>query len=349
MKPRVLLGMSGGIDSSVAAMLLIEQGFEIVGITFLFSDVNNSNETTVNDAKQLAEKLKIKHIVVDLRVLFKDTVIAYFKGEYIAGRTPFPCAYCNPKVKFAQLQKYAEIENCDFIATGHYVQIKSYRGKKYIFRGKDNDKDQSFFLWGLSQKLIEKLIFPLGNYDKQTVKKLAKEKGFLSLANKKESLGICFIEGNNYRKFLKSEGINSKPGLFIDTKGNVLGKHKGITNYTIGQRRGLGLHLNYPVFVAKFLLNENKIVLGNYAELYKNRLIIKDYQILDNELVSSGAELIVRVRYRLQETPCNLNILSNQRAEVVLLKSEAMIANGQTAVFYDGDRLVGGGFIESSE
>ncbi len=349
MKPRVLLGMSGGIDSSVAAMLLIEQGFEIVGITFLFSDVNNSNETTVNDAKKLAEKLKIKHIVVDLRVLFKDTVITYFKGEYIAGRTPFPCAYCNPNVKFAQLQKYAEIENCDFIATGHYVQIKSYRGKKFIFRGKDNDKDQSFFLWGLSQKLIEKLIFPLGNYDKQTVKKLAKEKGFLSLANKKESLGICFIEGNNYRKFLKSEGIISKPGLFIDTKGNVLGKHKGITNYTIGQRRGLGLHLNYPVFVAKFLLNENKIVLGNYAELYKNRLIIKDYKILDNELVNNGAELIVRVRYRLQETPCNLNILNDERAEVVLLKSEAMIANGQTAVFYDGDRLVGGGFIESSE
>ncbi len=349
MKPRVLLGMSGGIDSSVAAMLLIEQGFEIVGITFLFSDVNNSDETTVNDAKKLAEKLKIKHIVVDLRVLFKDTVITYFKGEYIAGRTPFPCAYCNPNVKFAQLQKYAEIENCDFIATGHYVQIKSYRGKKFIFRGKDNDKDQSFFLWGLSQKLIEKLIFPLGNYDKQTVKKLAKEKGFLSLANKKESLGICFIEGNNYRKFLKSEGIISKPGLFIDTKGNVLGKHKGITNYTIGQRRGLGLHLNYPVFVAKFLLNENKIVLGNYAELYKNRLIIKDYKILDNELVNNGAELIVRVRYRLQETPCNLNILNDERAEVVLLKSEAMIANGQTAVFYDGDRLVGGGFIESSE
>ena len=349
MKPKVLLGMSGGIDSSVAAMLLIEQGYEIIGITFLFSDVNNSNETTVKDAKKLAEKLNIKHIVVDLRSLFKDTVITYFKSEYIAGRTPFPCAYCNPNIKFAQLQKYAEIENCDYIATGHYVQIINYRGKRYIFRGKDNDKDQSFFLWGLSQKLIEKLIFPLGDYDKQTVKKLAKNKGFLSLANKKESLGICFIEGNNYRKFLKSEGIISKPGLFIDTKGNVLGKHSGITNYTIGQRRGLGLHLNYPVFVAKFLLNENKIVLGNYAELYKNKLIIKGYKILDNEFVNTGAELIVRVRYRLQETPCNLNILNDDRAEVVLLKPEAMIANGQTAVFYDGDRLVGGGFIESSE
>ena len=349
MKKRVLLGMSGGIDSSVSAILLQEQGYEVVGITFLFGEMADVNETISRDAKALANKLGIKHLTINLQKEFKKSVIKYFVDEYLNGCTPFPCAYCNPKVKFYYLEEYAKRENCSFIATGHYAQIKNYHGRKYIYQGVDPEKDQSFFLWGLSEDLIQKLVFPLGGFEKTEIRKMAMKRGFVTLSQKKDSLGICFIEGNDYRKFLQKEGVKSEPGNFVDTSGYVLGKHKGITNYTIGQRRGLGLNLNYPVFVAKINLDDNEIVLANYKDLYRNSIVVNGIQLSDKQCVSSGRNLTVKVRYRLQETPCELNILDDSRAEVRLLEPEAMIAAGQTAVFYDKDRLVGGGFIESSE
>ena len=348
MNKRVLLGMSGGVDSSVSAMLLQKQGYEVIGITFLFTEIGEANRRNADEAKQLAIKLGIKHLIVDLQKEFKATVISYFKEEYIAGRTPFPCAHCNPNIKFYYLEKFAIKEKCEFISTGHYVQSKLYKGKKYIYQGADKDKDQSFFLWGLKTALVQKLIFPLGKYQKNEIKKIAIEKGFKTLSSKKESLGICFIEGNNYRKYLEKEGVKSKQGNFVDTKGTVLGKHSGIVNYTIGQRRGLGLNLNIPVFVSEIRLNDNEIVLTKYDDLYKNNIIIKNHYISDKQHIRAHNSLIVKVRYRLQETPCEVNILDDTRAEVILLKPEAMIANGQTTVFYDGTRLVGGGFIESS-
>ena len=348
MKKRVLLGMSGGVDSSVAAILLKEQGFEVVGITFLFGGSSETNEIISNSAKHLAEDLEIKHIIVDLQKEFRTTVIQYFKDEYLAGKTPFPCAYCNPKLKFYYLEKYAEDENCEFIATGHYAQTKFYIQKKYIYQGVDADKDQSFFLWGLSESLISKLVFPLGNFKKQEIRKIAGERGFRSLSKQKDSLGICFIEGGDYRIFLEKEGIKTKPGNFVDTKGKFLGRHKGISNYTIGQRHGLAIRVNYPVFVANFNLDDNEIVLANYNYLYKNEIVVNNYYIIDKEDVSSGLGITVKVRYRLQETPCEIHILDDTRAKVRLLKPEAMIAAGQTVVFYNGERLLGGGFIESS-
>lgn len=349
MNKRVLLGMSGGIDSSVSAMLLQEQGYEVIGISFLFGEILDVNETIVRDAKTLANKLGIKHLTIDLQKEFKNSVVKYFVDEYLQGRTPFPCAYCNPKVKFYYLEEYAKRENCSFIATGHYVQIKNYKGKKCIYQGVDPEKDQSFFLWGLTENLVQKLIFPLGGFEKTEIRKTAKERGFVTLSKKKDSLGICFIEGTDYRKFLKKEGIKSKPGNFVDPSGYVLGKHLGITNYTIGQRRGLGLNLNYPVFVAKINLDDNEIVLAKYKDLYRNKIVVSGIQVSDIQSINGIESLTVKVRYRLQETPCELNILDDARAEVRLLKPEAMIAAGQTAVFYDKDRLVGGGFIESSE
>ncbi|NQU52803.1 MAG: tRNA 2-thiouridine(34) synthase MnmA [Bacteroidetes bacterium] len=349
MRKRVLLGMSSGIDSSVSAMLLQEQGYDVVGITFLFGGSVHVNETISRDAKLLADKLDIKHLTVNLQTEFKNSVIKYFKDEYSEGRTPFPCAFCNPKIKFFYLQEYANIENCEFIATGHYVKTDDYNGRKYIFQGADPDKDQSFFLWGLPRELIEKLIFPLGKFDKTQIRQMAKERGFKTLSKKKDSLGICFIDGNDYRKFLKEEGIKSNPGNFVDANGAILGKHQGITNYTIGQRRGLGLNLNYPVFVAKIALDDNEIVLTKYDDLYKTKIMINNYYFVDNQDINGNKQLIVKVRYRLQQTPCEVHILDDVRAEVVLLEPEAMIADGQTAVFFDGERLVGGGFIESSE
>jgi tRNA-specific 2-thiouridylase len=349
MKGRVLLGMSGGIDSSVSAMLLQEMGYEVTGITFLFADQEEVNRANETDAETLARKLHIKHYTIDLKKEFKESVVKYFKEEYKAGRTPFPCAYCNPKIKFHYLMEFAVRENCDYISTGHYVRNKMVGGKKFIYKGVDPDKDQSFFLWGLKQEFIERLIFPLGGFYKNEIREFAKQRGFKKLAKKKDSLGICFIEGNDYRKYLEKEGIISEQGNFVDVNGKILGKHLGITNYTIGQRRGLGINLNFPVFVAKFRLDDNEIVLAKYEELYKQKIIIKNHYIADNQLHKYSKNLIVKVRYRLQETPCELNILDETRAEVRLLKPEAMIADGQTAVFYDGERLVGGGFIEYSE
>lgn len=349
MNKRVLLGMSGGIDSSVSAMLLQEQGYEVVGITFIFSGREEQNHHFLSDAKQLARKLGIKHISVDLRSEFAGLIIKYFIDEYEKGHTPFPCAYCNPQLKFKYLNEYAEKENCDFVATGHYVKIGMYKGEKYLFQGEDPEKDQSFFLWGLSRNIVDKLIFPLGGFEKNEIRKMAKDRGFVSLSNKKDSLGICFIEDNNYRQFLEKAGIKSTTGTFIDAKGTVLGQHSGITNYTIGQRRGLGVNLNIPYFVAEIRPDANEIVLAKYDDLYRSKIIIKDYYLIDKEYVNGDFELIVKVRYRLQQTPCRLNILDDIRAEVELLEPEAMIAPGQTAVFYDSTRLVGGGFIESSE
>ena len=247
------------------------------------------------------------------------------------------------------MEKYADQENCDYIATGHYVKTEYFEGRKYIYRGVDPEKDQSFFLWGLERKVIDRLIFPLGNYSKNEIRKIAEEKGHSVLSKKKDSLGICFIEGNDYRKFLEKEGIKTQPGNFVNIKGEILGPHSGITNYTIGQRRGLGINLNFPVFVAEIRLDANEIVLAKYDDLYRSKLYLNSLHIIDNQLDNKISELTVRVRYRLQQTLCNLNILSDSRAEVELLEPEAMIAPGQTAVFYDGDRLVGGGFIESAE
>ncbi|WP_346859204.1 tRNA 2-thiouridine(34) synthase MnmA [uncultured Draconibacterium sp.] len=348
MNKRVLLGMSGGIDSSVSALLLQDQGYEVVGVTFLFSGSDVKNHHFLSEAKQLAEHLKIKHLTVDLRDEFKTVVIKYFIDEYLKGHTPFPCAYCNPILKFKYLYKFAEIEKCEFIATGHYVKTGFLNGKKYLFQGVDPNKDQSFFLWGLERNIIDKLLFPLGEFEKTEIRKLAENRGFVSLSKKKDSLGICFIEGNNYREFLEGAGIFSKPGNFVDENGAILGQHSGITNYTIGQRRGLGLNYNFPLFVAEIRLDANEIVLAKYEDLYRWKIVISDYYFVDNEIDICRRTLIVKVRYRLQETPCRLNILNETRAEVELLKPEAMIAPGQTAVFYDGTRLVGGGFIESA-
>lgn len=224
-----------------------------------------------------------------------------------------------------------------------------YKGNKYLFQGDDEDKDQTFFLWGLKRNIVDRLLFPLGEFQKNEIRNLAKENGFEQLSEKKDSLGVCFIEGNNYRNFLEKRGINSEPGNFIYHNGEVLGRHKGITNYTIGQRRGLGLNLNFPVFVSEIRLDDNEIVLSKYEDLYRNKISITNYYFIDKEVFTSNKTWIVKVRYRLQETPCKLHILNETRAEVELLESEAMISPGQTAVFYDGDRLVGGGFIESSE
>ncbi len=349
MKGSVFLGMSGGVDSSVAAILLKEDGYNVSGITFLFGENEISNNQIVNDAKELAKLLKIKHIVVDLRERFRSEIIAYFLQEYKNGKTPFPCAKCNPHVKFVELFNSAEYQNIDFIATGHYSRIQKFNGSKYIYTGIDSDKDQSFFLWGLNSKIREKLLLPLGNRTKNEVREIAKQRGFIKLSNKKDSLGVCFIQGKNYRNFLESKGIISDTGNFLDVEGNILGQHKGIINYTIGQRRGLGINLNSPVFVSEIRVESNEIVLSNYSSLYREIIYIKNTYFVDIDEVNAVKTYNLKIRYRLQNTPCNIIIQNNSTAKIVLLEKLAMVSAGQTTVFYDGERVIGGGFIKSSE
>jgi len=349
MNKKVLLGMSGGIDSSVAAMILQEKGFVVIGITFLFSgnSVIEHHPTSIK-AKRLAQELGIKHHTIDLRNEFKKVIISYFIDSYKHGNTPFPCAVCNPQVKFHNLKKYADKFSCDYISTGHYVNIVENMGVKYISVGKDNEKDQSFFLWGLSKNMIQRLIFPLGNMFKDDVRKCAENKGFNSLSGQSESMGICFIEGNDYRKYLTELGLKSEPGNFINKNGEVLGKHKGIFHYTIGQRRGLGIHLNKPVFVRELRPKTNEVVLADFDELYRSVLYLQNTHFVNAEALNIERNYTVRIRYRLQETPCRIRILPQDKAVVELKEPVAMVANGQTAVIYDEDRVIGGGFIFGS-
>lgn len=348
MKERVLLGMSSGIDSSVAAILLKNKGFEVVGITFVFSELDSPNQNMIESARKLAASLNIEHHVIDLREEFHKKVISYFKQDYINGRTPFPCAVCNPEVKFKNLIHCADKYNCQYISTGHYVQIADKKGVNYISKGVDDEKDQSFFLWGLEKSVVNRLIFPLGKYTKSQVREIAEINGFSDLTKKKESLGICFIEDNNYRNYLKNSNIIIEPGNFVNLEGEILGHHIGYINFTIGQRRGLGLNLNKPLFVSEIRPATNEVVLAEFKELEKTKIYIQSYHFIHKNHVNADKDYIVKIRYRLQENHCMLNFLNNSLAEISLKEPVSMVANGQTAVIYDEDCVIGGGFIVDS-
>lgn len=342
---RVLLGMSGGTDSSVAAMLLLEQGYEVIGITFRFWEEGENKH--LNDAKALAQKLGIEHITYDARDIFKDKIVGYFVNEYLAGRTPFPCVKCNNELKWKLIIDEADRLSCDKVAMGHYVQIKKYNEAYYIHTGIDPDKDQSFFLWGLSQQQLARIIFPLGGFYKTDVRKMAADRGFLKVSEKKDSLGACFCQGD-YRPFLQAQLNNPSqyifPGNFIDENNQILGKHNGYPLYTVGQRRGL-IHLNRKVFVKEIKANSNEIVLAPLASMYQNQIEIKDINIVNKDDFEFANDIYCRIRYRKQNTLCRVEFLPNNTAIIHLAEPLDAIAPGQTAVFYQADRVLGGGFI----
>src|SRR6056297_1960065 len=275
-KKRVLLGMSGGIDSSLAAILLIEQGYDVVGLTMkmwdnIEKDPRHKNDgahatDSVHEAKAVAEQLNIEHYTENIVHEFNQTVVCNFIDEYLNGKTPNPCVLCNTKIKWNILLRKAKELNCEYIATGHYAQIiKSYSGYQ-LKRAKDKKKDQSYFLWGLTQDILKKSLLPLGKFTKDEIRKMAAKKGFVKLAQKKESQEICFIPDNDYRKYLKTNApeIAQKvgPGNFISINGEYLGKHEGYPFYTIGQRKGLKIALGEPMYVLKINAKTNEIVLG---------------------------------------------------------------------------------------
>ncbi len=342
---RVLLGMSGGTDSSVSALLLKEAGYDVTGVTFRF--LSSNFDGALSDAVEMAARVGIPHIVYDATSVFKEKIISYFVDEYLQGKTPVPCVLCNNQLKWPLLAKLADELGIEYISTGHYVQKEAIGDCVYITCGKDPDKDQSFFLWGLGQDIINRMVLPLGRMTKQEVRKLAEDRGFKHISKKKDSLGVCFCPGD-YRRFLKGylPENSIQGGVFVDSQGNYMGKHSGYPLYTIGQRRGLGLNLNEAVFVKDIYPATNTVVLSPLRELYKSEILLRDVNYVSD--IDFQEEVICRVRYRKQSARCKVEMLPDRKARVVLLEPEHSLAPGQSAVFYQGDRVIGGGIIENS-
>lgn len=343
---KILLGMSGGTDSSVAAILLLEQGYEVVGITFRFWEEGENHH--LQDAQRLANQLGIEHFVYDAREVFREKVIGYFMDEYLSGRTPFPCVKCNNELKWKLIIDEADRLGCDKVAMGHYVNIIQENNHYFVTEGTDTDKDQSFFLWGLTQEQLSKIVFPLGEFHKTEVRKLAADRGFQYVSEKKDSIGTCFCSGD-YRPFLKSQLNNPEkyiyPGNFVGEDGKILGKHEGYPLYTVGQRRGL-IYLNRKVFVKEIKPDTNEVVLAPLAAMYKTEFLIRNVNVVDKKLFSVKFDIFCRIRYRKQNTLSRVIFMENGRAKVELAEPLESIAPGQTAVFYRDGRILGGGFIE---
>lgn len=337
--------MSGGTDSSVAALLLQDAGYEVVGVTFRFFEKDGSSEY-LDDARLLCDRLGIQHIVSDQRERFESTIIDYFIKEYMAGHTPVPCTLCNNYLKWPLLRKIADEMGFFYLATGHYVQKQNIDGFWHIVNGVDEDKNQSFFLWGLPQDIMERMILPLGTLTKQRVREIAQERGFIKAAQKKDSLGVCFCP-MDYRSFLHknvpAEAI--QPGKFVDTNGNFIAWHQGYPFYTVGQRRGLGINLNQAVFVKEIVPAENKVVLGNLKSLERTQMRLKDWNIINPSLLLGQEDVIVKIRYRKQENHCTVTLQPDNTLLVCLHEPLTAIAPGQAAAFYRGNVVLGGGII----
>lgn len=342
---KVLLGMSGGTDSSVAALLLKDAGYEVVGVTFRFYEKDDATEY-LEDARELCDKLGIAHRVYDARDIFRETIVDYFIQEYMKGHTPVPCTLCNNHLKWPLLAKIADELGIYYIATGHYVRKTLQNGFYFITKGADADKDQSFFLWGLPQDILERMLLPMGELTKIRVREIAEERGFLKAARKKDSIGVCFCP-MDYRSFLQKELPPEAivPGKFYDEQGNYIARHQGYPFYTIGQRRGLGLDLNRAVFVKEIIPEENKVVLGDLKSLEKTEMRLKDWNIVCPEMLLGKEDVIVKIRYRKQANRCTVTLLPDHTLHVALHEPLAAIAAGQAAAFYEEDRVLGGGII----
>ena len=369
---RVLLGMSGGTDSSVAAMRLLEAGYEVIGVTFRFYELNGSTEY-LEDARNLAERLGIRHITYDAREIFARQIIEYFVQEYLAGRTPVPCTLCNNYLKWPLLAKIADEMGIFYIATGHYAQNIQLNETFYITYAADSDKDQTFFLWGLKQDILNRMLLPMGDITKAEARAWAAEHGFRKVATKKDSIGVCFCP-MDYRTFLKDwlvrngqmsvsnseASINNsqtsgsdkqtwsdriRRGRFVDEKGNFIAWHEGYPFYTIGQRRGLGIHLNRPVFVKEIDPEKNEVMLASLSSLEKTEMWLKDWNLVNQERTLDRSDIIVKIRYRKQENHGTITITSDHLLHVQLHEPLTAIAPGQAAAFYGDGLLLGGGII----
>jgi tRNA-specific 2-thiouridylase len=356
MKKRVVVAMSGGVDSAVAAALLKKQGYEVIGITMCFSLPDTSRKKpsccgigAIEDARRVAHKLGIRHYVLNMQATLRKKVVANFLREYLAGRTPNPCIRCNQFLKFGILLKKARSLGAQFLATGHYARIVVHRPSSIVHRkfllkkAKDKLKDQSYFLYRLSQNQLRHILFPLGNYTKARVRQLAQEFG-LPVARKAASQEICFIPQDDYRAFLQAHLPGKiKGGLVKDNSGNILGKHRGIAFYTVGQRQGLGIALGYPAYIIRLNPRDNSLVVGNREEARAKAFLVKGAHFILGPAQKKIA-LEVKIRYNHQQTPAEIMPFKNLW-RVSMGQSQFAVTPGQSAVFYRGDTIIGGGTI----
>lgn len=358
---KVLVAMSGGIDSTVTAIMLHNEGYEVIGITMKTWDYATSGgskkETgccsldSINDARSVAVDMGFHHFIVDIREEFGDWVIDNFVDEYLAGRTPNPCIMCNTHIKWAALLRRANALDCEFIATGHYAQRRLENDRYIISKGIDDHKDQSYVLWGLKQENLARTIFPVGGFHKPDIRKMAEDFGYPELAKKAESYEICFIPDNDYRGFLKRrvDGLAEKVenGNFVSVDGKVLGKHDGYPFYTIGQRKGLRIALGKPMYVTKIIPATNTVVLGEVKDLQLNGMLVRNVNMVKYPDALKGMDAVCKIRSHHVGAPCSIE----QEGDLMHVKFKERvdaIAPGQSAVFYDGNDVIGGGHIWES-
>lgn len=384
MSKRVLIGMSGGIDSTVAAILLLEQGYELVGATFRTFDPtpiantqspisnNHASEQSIMEAQRMAATLGFEHHILDFRDTFREHVIGNFVSEYARGRTPNPCVLCNSHIKWGKLMQAAEQYGCDYIATGHYAQIAEHRGHMYLKTAVDTHKDQTYFLWMLTEENLRRTIFPLGGLTKVQVRQIAFDHGFEALSKKAESQDICFIPNNDYRSFLAQHGVSVPQGEYVDAQGKILGMHQGYCHYTIGQRKGLGIALGAPKFVTKIDAENNRVTLGDRENLLTTEAVIADVRVRDWDWLKESPHVQARIRYKSPAVPARLLPIANTQlpianSQLPIANSQSPIANtptlsegasvhfvspiwgvtpGQSLVMYKDGLVVGGGIIQ---
>lgn len=337
--------MSGGVDSSVAGYLLLKEGYSVSGYTMITGANTELDRSAVESAKTVSERLSINHHTIDLSGEFRRHVINYFIQEYGAAKTPNPCAYCNRFIKFGKLAERAFMDGNGFFATGHYALLEkeSSTGKHFLKRGKDKNKDQSYFLFYLKADMLEKIIFPLGALTKKETIGIA-EKAGLDCRNRPESTDACFLGDGDYRDFIKKHGVTEKPGDIIYVDGRKLGIHSGLHNYTIGQRKGLRIAFEKPLYVVRFDYQKNSIIVGKEEHLYTDKLKIEDVNLL-YPIQSQIIECQVKIRYR--HTPVSAKVMLDLKgsAEIIFRSPQRAVTPGQAAVFYDNEILIGGGWI----
>lgn len=338
---KAAIGLSGGVDSAVAAYLLKQQGYDVTGVILRLKP-GNAADSDISDAVAIADKLGIELKVLDRRETFEQKVIAPFISEYLSGRTPNPCIECNREIKFGVMLDYALEIGCDCIATGHYAKIENQRGR-YLLRRSQSPKDQSYFLFRLTQEQLAKTVFPLEGLSKDEIRKIAL-RAELPVAQKGDSQEICFVPNDDYISFLASMNITSPKGNFIDKNGNVMGTHNGIINYTVGQRKGLGA-FGKPMFVNRINASDNTVIIGENGTQYCRGLIADRLNFIAFDSLTEPVRADVKIRFRAKEQPALITPLDGGRMKIVFDEPQRSITPGQSAVIYDGNYVIGGGRI----
>ncbi len=347
-KKKVLLGMSGGVDSAVSALLLKEQGYEVIGVTLELLAGNSCDSNAFLEAKSVCEQIGIAHFVYDAKAQFQKCVMDDFVNTYANCKTPNPCIECNKYIKFGFMWEKAQELGCDFIATGHYAKTEySEKYQRWILKKSKNEKkDQSYVLWSLPKELLSRVLFPLAEFEsKEEIREIAR-KHHLKVANKPDSEDICFVPDGNYKKFLEENSpIKPKIGNIVNSKGDVLGQHHGLYHYTIGQRKGLGISNPVPLFVLGFNKEKNEVIVGEEKELFEKEITVVDYNLLLANEIEEGMQVEVKTRYSTKMAKASIR-QENEKIKVVFDEPQRAITPGQSAVFYVGDVVFGGGKID---